>query len=808
MSEHQLFIDLALAQSADAVFEALEEFAESCGLGACHENLPMRPVGTSDNNRGAIEALESPERAFFEKVMNGHDTQIDLWLQEGRFKANPTSPTEALAEIASSDDPFTYVITSKDQTPPSGPGRQKLRSNILILDTGVGISATRFGDTILSIHGSNKITQPLFAGSYGFGGSTIHRFTDATLIYSRHRSNPTKVAFTVVFKVMKPGWLAHSYQWIHDGSGAALEADYAELPSSRLVDPADITSQNIVDFSRSRIILPQHGTGVKVFGVSGLTSATDLYETLRQIGFGIEAPVGLRHGFSNEREQTEQIRRIYNVKGLRHRLNNNPSRTASAYPVLHRQSPIPILDGQATLECWVLGESERAKDSPKPEKQSVLRRLIGDREHSPIFVTLNGQTHANLPIHVLLKNSGLPYLEGNLLIEINCDRMNRTYRSQNFTSSREHVTKQMQEDLKVDILNYLREQSDDDAPLGRLNKQFREALLAAQSDSRQDDEGTQRFARLINSSLAGAIFGTVGAASSTPRADGPIQGVGTTNPSRARKPIDLRPIPDWLEIRKATIERGAAEYVTVRTNAVNEFGDALYIELPPFLTPVGMDAGSAPILPTIGLKDGRASFYVKCEENASIGTSGEIVVRLDRSRIGLPELSDASLVTVVKREHATRQRQSTNSGSPTVPKINAHMITPEEPQWGRMEAVGIDPNEVAYTYIYDKNSGTADVFINSTFPALQHVLNEAQRKFRDPALIQRLRNDYQFALKLATLSELESKLDEIFEVETHHKAKAAAAKVLAMTCWENLGRVATGPSGKAATLVEELIRAG
>jgi hypothetical protein len=59
---------------------------------------------------------------------------------------------------------------------------------------------------------------------------------------------------------------------------------------------------------------------------------------------------------------------------------------------------------------------------------------------------------------------------------------------------------------------------------------------------------------------------------------------------------------------------------------------------------------------------------------------------------------------------------------------------------------------------------------------------------------------YQFAIKLAVLASLESKIDELFGEEGQnsakiHKLNAANARVFAMSVWESLDR--SGRAGQA-----------
>ena len=175
MSESmQLFIELMNARSAHEVRTALDDYAQQQG-GSRLTDLPVSYVGGRENNRGPVEVMESVENSIYEKVMNGYDALVQLRQNDGGFETNPANAAQALAEIGNDTaKPGVYLITSRSHTRTGSVGQPKKRSNVIVVDEGIGIRPDAFHHTIMSLEGSNKLTNPLMAGSYGFGGSAIY----------------------------------------------------------------------------------------------------------------------------------------------------------------------------------------------------------------------------------------------------------------------------------------------------------------------------------------------------------------------------------------------------------------------------------------------------------------------------------------------------------------------------------------------------------------------------------------------------------------------------------------------------------
>jgi hypothetical protein len=152
MSENlQLFIELMSARNVHDVRSALEDYPQG-QLGGQLSDLPFKYVGGRENNRGPVEVMESADNSIYEKIMNGYDALVELRQYLGGFATDPTNAAEALAEIG--DDPHepgVYLITSKAHTRTGSVGQPKKRSNVVVIDEGIGILPEAFNNTIMSL---------------------------------------------------------------------------------------------------------------------------------------------------------------------------------------------------------------------------------------------------------------------------------------------------------------------------------------------------------------------------------------------------------------------------------------------------------------------------------------------------------------------------------------------------------------------------------------------------------------------------------------------------------------------------------
>lgn len=803
MSENlQLFIELMSARNVHEVRAALDDYAQA-QVGGDLSDLPCKYVGARENNRGPVEVMESAENSVYEKIMNGFDALIELRQHLGGFTTSPTNAAQALAEIGDDlGEPGVYLITSRAHTRTGSVGQPKKRSNVVVVDEGIGIQPGTFHNTIMSLEGSNKLTNPLMAGSYGFGGSAIYRYSTFTVIWSRSVDRQDVIGFTVVHQKFGSGARYPSYVYLVDQDGEILSFNVADLPSEMVISPSAITSQNIMDVSRL-IPIPQHGTGIKVFELENFAASPRIYSFLRDRGFGMPIPCRFRNGVEKsdsddpggdvdvetgdeEIEQRGSSRRLYNATGLRLSLNDPASR--KAYRVAFHQAPVGIMpdgdEAQATLECWVL---ERVARNTKVARESepVIESVLGkERRNTPCYVTLNGMTQENLPTHVILKNVRLPYLRNHLILEINCDQMDPQVKGRFFTSSRERLTQESVTWIKEEITKYLTMQAEPDGELAKLNAKYRDAVVAgddpeAEAASRR---GMELLARLMRTGVIGTLFSRFGAPSPSaaqspkdrapdlPKGRSESEGVQPLHGGTGGKgnPLVLMPVPDILEVRKHTFKQGASEWVVIRTNGYNDWDQAIEVVFPEYLS----------VIERLPLANGRLSFYVQCSTEVGIGTKGRIEAVLDRGRVGLPALEENAVFTVI-RGSAGVPKPSTPKTA--LPNIDLIPVEPGQPNWEHMNCGDVPHDRVAFNFIDDGSK--VRVFWNKKFAAFTSAMEEIERRYRSVPVSKRFVADYTTYVSVLTLAALDSERSSTDAAETLplvHRMRAEAVTANAM----------------------------
>jgi hypothetical protein len=775
MSKIQLFLESTQgAGTNEALDDAILSYAQEQGFTKIEE-LKWLPIGGSPeaswgkgqgwNNRFAIDAVSNPAGAFYEAVTNAVDTHIESAQRSGVIPASVTSPKDAMEILVQKNLSEIYVVTSKSGAAVAskkGGRPKKDRANVVTWDGGTGIAANAFGRTIMSIGGNNKITNAALAGSYGMGVKGILHFSPSIVIWSVTPEEPNVVSFTITRMMSLPGWKAPSYVWLCDEDGNALTIKRSQIPSKLLQDPVNIGADNAIE-SAKKVIVGKHGTAIKMFELEDFTSPLVMYNLLREMGFGMSVPVHFRSGIETSNDESTTKRR-YDITGLRHSLNRRMTEKYAAYPVIWHEKPKAILNDQATLTLWVLKRNEKKKTKTHENLTDPIRSVVSkERWGSAIFVTLNGQTHRTLHTHTLLKKAGLPYLDGHMIMEIDCDSMDAETRRRYFVSNRENITREMDEQLKDDILEYLKERAKGD--LGRIEAGIREAFISG-ANSADAMASAERLAQVMREPIAGAVFSKYGLPTNA--------GIGdNTGEKRERKEPDLevlQAVPTRLGVLNRYIEPGKGAYISISTNAFDDFDNALTItKLPSFLSEQHR----------LALSDGRASYKVVCNEDAVLGTEEEVEVTLDRSSVNLPPLVDTATVIVgkAKARDTDNDKHRGNGQKSTLPKLNALAIDQHDPRWVMMDTIDTPAEDAAFNY-RNAGDGSIDIFINRGFAPIKHVLDAANKKYADKRVVDRLWSDYEVAIQLLVLADLEANVEELgISPNGLHRIRAAAAKV-------------------------------
>jgi hypothetical protein len=789
-TEAMFLNELVSARSSEAIEQSVRNWIDE------HGEDGFVPIGRDSANARAMEAMKDAVRAHNEIVTNSFDALVDFAEKGNLFNPPaPTNATEALDQAAEMGAAVMVATTFPADIDGRVDYRTSLR-NVTTSDEALGVEARQFGSTIMQTGESVKISNPLALGMWGQGWKATLGFSKNgfALVASISASDPDYVAFTVTRMMFYPGWKAASYQWLTDGNGSALRVALADLPEGLIARPSEVTAQNSALYA-DKLVIGATGLFVRLYQLEGF-SKVSLYNHFRENNFGIRVPVALRYGdeASGWRSgRTYHINddvihdgRLYrctvettsatkfdpanwklkdvkgnNARGLRFSLNAGSGK----YPVRDSYHDIPLLvengQPQATMSLWAL-------DFGKDPKKSPVAETINDKDRS-VFITVHGQTHVREAIYHRLKNSGLPFLDGHVIIEIRCDNMSADFRRDMFTSNREGVRDSALKRLKNEIDAVLRELKNQ-----RLGHFHDEILQKSVSGSSKDTKKTtDRFHELLGSSLVGNLFASFGGArrkNETPN-----------NPS-PRTPKAFVPLDPPTEIKvrgMITMSPGERSYIGVMTNAPASYGPHVSLALPPFVKEISR----------MPMKDGRVAFYVQCDNNAQIGQQATVTGKLDD---GKTSLTAKGMIMVAAKE--PRQQGGGNGTKLDVVPQEVHGLS--DPNWRYLHADGMEPEKVAFDH--QVLNGKLYVYWNTQFGAYTSLQSEGKVKWKNDAeclksfgegyLTMVLLNAMAEAEETKSIEEAVGEAPQASSKALHHLLRASAMKAGGVMAYEAVER--------------------
>ena len=746
MNTAQLIVQLVKSRNAEGVMLVLDEYARENGLGS-HLDLTTRFLGDHEANAHSVEAMGYSGNAAFEKITNMHDAVIDLLKRREWFRTDPKTPTEALREISDRQKegvPGAYVAISTASHGRTTKRGRKEEANVSFIDEGTGILPLDMPKTILSIGGSNKLSDPLMMGCYGQGGSAIHDFAPFTLILSRSVDDPSVIGFTVVYERHFEGNKRSSYVYVTDADHEVLTARVEDIEASQIVASSELrkhTGRDLMDMVVGKLILPPNGTVVKAWNIenSPFTSPRPAYGFMRDRGFSMQAPTRLVVA-TTTKEESKRIRSHLEVRGHRQTLSDMSAVGSSNYHNIAQRTGLrEVLDGKADIHCWIRDRTVKETgsedaDAIRRKSQSVVEGItsLPERVGTSIYVTLNGMTHYNLRTPVILRNVGLELLVPYFFMEIDCDGLDYRTKGMLFTSSREGMKREYQEKLRLEIERWLaNEASDPESQISKAHRMILDRTISDRTDNAASQNYTETFARIMNSTVMGSIlslFGRSGTKAGGRSPDGddgdPVKGsVSGKGESPSPVPSDhkeppariINEIPTFIRMRKATVMPGRSEYVHVATDAPDSWSHAISISLPDILV----------LRDSPELDNGRISYLV--DAVGRIGSKGVISVRLDRSSVGMEDLHAQCEVEIVKRTPIEKAEgpkpPKVDRGIPDIRIIDA---VPNGENWDQMGAREEDEGLLAMTYF--QNGDTTYVVWNTEFEPVVSAAKEVLAK--------------------------------------------------------------------------------
>jgi len=763
LPETTLFIELMTAKTAGDIDGALEAYTETTG-----KVVTDAFIGNNDNNCGMIEVMTNSYDALYERIMNGFDAGIEHYDRQGLFKSTSiSSPAQAMQKIfnqqlnnnkvQSSDDfdeedfdideddvvvtngkskfnPFVFVINTEAN-------RTK---TVTVADTTIGIHGVDFPKTILSLAGKNKISNPLLCGRYNMGGSATFNFSERTIIASIPETNTETVYFTVVNPIMQVDWKAPSYVY-KVVSSSVFSCPVADIPAHLIRRPQDINNDNLASEAYYMLYLPEHGTVIRHVQYDLPQNIVNVYNFFRDAGFGIPLPVRFLNGFGKSKKK------LYNIRGLRHVLNDPKMVNNRRYPLKHHATPIstPFMiggSGSISVEYWLM-DVIHDPNSTKPAKKPT--EALTQHKERGIFVTLNGQTHSRLPTKVLLRKE-FPAIDQHIIIEVNCDGLDAFQRGKFFASNRQNIKSGMEDEIAKLILNILRA----DVNVKNFNDDLaNRARNQASLDFNQITSFIQKYLKNPLAGLTNSIFGHTVPSSAAGNQHTPTKnqngGNGSGGSSSTAAVIIERDPPTYVRVSgNEILNHQDVQWIKVVTDAPGKYTDDMIVHLPPFLSEVTVGTSSS----RNAFKRGHGAFQVMLAPNTPVGTSGDISVEIPigngASIVSAPRIFTVTAVQVTKPKSQTK----------VSPDLVPIFVSPTDPNWSNIEAGNVPVSEVAFRFEYLESNHLLNIWINSEFRPYVHMC-QGLAKYGSAA-VERFKCEYTCNLSTTALPWIEKEIDD------------------------------------------------
>lgn len=646
------------------------------------------PVGGNPSNAGPIEMASEPISPLIERLMNAFDGVIELYAAiKGSGQTLPISPREAVTRWCDIKGGHAYNLTIQERQEiaeqiqviidDSGEGKDKAPT-FIFRDFGIGIHPDDWSHTILSLNKSNKLDKPYLAGAYGQGGSSTYAFCQYSLILSRRNSKCLDQRKDCV------GW---SVVRINDTDESLKNAVYEYL-----VDPyGNIpVSDQICDF----------GAGTYIAHIayrSGNVGKAMTLEGYRVFNNNLFDPI-LPYWFRDPRYKQNRAMAGH-ISRVLPQENEMVEYSGSYTKILAPESKIVI-------RYWVFNIKKKSQN--EKDKESFLSGFL-ETPKSPntILITLNGQKQGFLSKSFIKQEIEMPFLANYILVQIECDNLDRKMKRGLFSSTREKA--KTGEALDT-IKEALREALTQDEQLKRIEMERKQL-----QNTKMDEEAQNRVRKLLDKYITKHLSSAKEVAATTETANTAIfpntklgqvpSDLGKTRgfpshglrpphpPAPLPPPLPVNDPPTFLHIVSSDplkIKAGDSSWLRVECDVADDF----------FTRPE--NPGSLSVLFTginakkeaeTGLRGGRFRIKISMPNNAEVGTMGNVLVKIEGS--GFEPLI-ATCAIVVDNEEKTKpenEARPTPAPVPVAPPYKIETVSREDEMWDVLDWDGTSVGE-------------------------------------------------------------------------------------------------------------------
>ncbi|MCY6483801.1 hypothetical protein OW763_05490 [Clostridium aestuarii] len=688
--------------------------------------------GENKNNYPIINIGSDPAAGITERITNAIDSVIERAYLErqsnGKGKISINSPREASKKLFNvKDGQLTNLNDKEIQTIAKNVivtlrnSDEKKKPTIDIRDKGTGIKAIDFEDSILSLNAGRKLNKLYLSGAYGQGGSTALAYSKYTLILSRAVSkieNLNKVAYTLVR--YNPGDINKDkigvYEFMVDKiTGYPLEID---IPLDEF-DFGTLVRHIEMDIGKYSSIM---------------TAPTgSLWYLVHNYLFNTVLPFKIEEQRNNKSKNSKR-----NISGNCRRLSkgNDIEYQGEAYRNFN--------SGKIKITWWVI------KDEKENSKNIIKNYTLPSK---PIIITYNGQKHDALSNSIIKKDLKLPYLDGYLIIHVNCDELDNKSRRELFVTTRESVREStILEELEQLVINTLKE----DDNLKVLNNQRKQKFLT---------KSNTEVMKKLGSRIANKIKTTLSISCDSTNQNSNMENNNPTTKDKYNSPNNkphgdklvqsLKPIPtnNPPQLLKITSHNNKKIYVG------DEFALHFITDADPKYfknnNNFNITISSQNTIFTTGktkMKQGHGVIFFKVNSNLKIGDI--INIRFDL-KVKQTQLSDDINVVVT-------QKVKNNSKNSVIPKIEPIPVEKSHPYWIRN---GWDENSVAKV---ERSEQEITVYISIDNINISRIINKQFKSGK--AAVEAIQNFYlehicYHAVLLELDYEKEQKIDDTEVIE-------------------------------------------
>ena len=677
----QLFNQFLLTNTVKEVTTLLENIIDK-------SEIDWVPVGGFKDNVATINMGTDPAAGLAERITNAIDAVIELeWYNQGKPDGieNPRLASQKWFDISEGKLRTIDNASEKRISELAKKIRVTLRDSerenyptVEIRDLGIGIKGDNFKNTILGLHGQNKLTKMFLMGAYGQGGSTALSYNNYTLIASKPtivEPRETPFVYWTIVRINRGDVKLDKLEWFE-----YCVDKQTQMPFKTEINNSEFSSGTLV---RHIAMDVSKYTGKMTGPTSTLWYLTHHYLFDPIIPFTItgERKKDLNQGKVENRSVFGNNRRL--TKG------GSDDKNLTQY---QREVTQTFRDGKVTIYYWVL----TLEGSDKPED-----RIKNYTQSSyPIIITHNGQKQGQLQNTIIKTDLKLPYIDKYLVVQIECDHLDNESKRHLFSSTRESLRDtSILDELKrltIDTLN-------EDDELKVLDKERKDRYLKRDTNE-ANDKLRKRLASRINSFI---------------KAGGGGQTVKVTDTKEAVKsniqlPIPVSDPPTFLEITTSVPKEvfiGKPFSIKFKTDAHPSYflnPDAFLAVIDPHS--FGSFTGTARIV------DGYGIAYFKVKEGVDINALGNITLELRPPRQKTLS-SNIEVIAVQMPEEADINK----GGNKNVPNIEIIYVTETMPfykehSWNyeTVASVEISHDSVA-------------IFLNDSNKNLSKLLERAQR---------------------------------------------------------------------------------